>query len=1263
MAFPEDPLGLRGELLIGSALTDITADLYTRDPITYKRGRAYRANAADPASCSATIKNRDGKYTPRNPLSPYYGLLGRNTPFRITIPGGEPYHAVNATGDRARTPDTAALDITGDLDIRIDARLDNWGQEAFLELAAKQEFTTDHRTWRLVQLGASGKAELVWFTDGTAASGTSAQTTVALPAGPGDRIALRVTLDVNNGAGGWTVTWYTADTITGPWTQLGAPVTGAGVTSVFNSNAPLDVGDVGGMILNVPQGAIYSMRLYNGIGGTLVADADFAAQTPGTTSFTDSTGLTWTIEGNAAISDRVIRFNGEIPEWPPKWSRSEADAWTPIEAAGILRRLNQGKKPLDSTLRRRIPSGNPVAYWPLEDGSAATQFSSPIAGVRPLRTSGMSLAAEASLAGSSPLPTLNGGALLSGSVPAPSGSPTQWHTEFVFFIPNNGPATTRTVLQWLGTGTVKRWRLMLTTNASNVFGYDADDNVVTSSLLDLSGLGVFNAWCRWQLFAVQNGGNVDWSLRFIPLGGQGTGLVTTSYAGTVGRISGLKGPDGGYSSDLDGLALGHLSVLTTANTTIYNSADHGFTGETAGARMQRLSVEEGVPLVVAGDAAATELVGPQRPSALLDLLRECAEADGGIFGEARDRRELVYRPRESLYNQPPKLVLSYANKQLAPPFEPVEDDQVRNKWEVNRDGGSSGYAMLEEGDLSVQDPPDGIGEYPDSATLNLYSDAQTEPIAGWLLHLTTWDEARYPQVTVRLHRHPELIRDVLALDVGDKIRIEGLPVRFASGSAVELLIDGWTETFRPRTWEITFNCSPAGPWTVGAVGIYEDFSDTDYAVTITDGGNLPWARSQLHYQSASWSLRSGAITNNQTSDAIVTVPDGATALSFWYWTSSEASGPGFEGDRLLVLADDEQVLRAQGTTPWTQATIDVTGKTAVTFRYVKDNSTASGEDAAHIDDLVFTMPAPMRVDANPGGSALAAGAAADATQLLVHTPARGSLTPRPWITSQGPTPIYPGEFPYDVGIGGEVMQVTANEPAVWDAFGRTVAGGWGQADSGQAWTVVGSAADYSVGSGYGAVNQPATGIAHLTLVPAPGPDVDLYVDVATSVLAAGASLYAGPVVRAVSNADFYMARIDFTTAAGIALTLRKRVANVESQLAAYTSPLAHVAGTFYRVRFQAQGSALRAKIWAATAAEPTLWHAEATDAALTAANSVGTRSFANTGSTPVNPQIRFDNLRLPTPQRMTVVRSRNGVVKAQSAGAEVRLAPPAIVAL
>src|SRR5690606_7811877 len=125
---------------------------------------------------------------------------------------------------------------------------------------------------------------------------------------------------------------------------------------------------------------------------------------------------------------------------------------------------------------------------------------------------------------------------------------------------------------------------------------DVDDNVVTSRTLDLSGLGVFNAWCRWQLLAEQDGANVRWRTRFIPIGGEGTSLFTTSYAGTVGRITGVMGPSGGYSSDLDGVAIGHLAVFATATTLIYNSADHGFNGERAGARMQRLATEEDLPV-------------------------------------------------------------------------------------------------------------------------------------------------------------------------------------------------------------------------------------------------------------------------------------------------------------------------------------------------------------------------------------------------------------------------------------------------------------------------------------------------------------------------------------------------------------------------------------------------------------------------------------------------------------------------------------------
>ncbi|MGW2292851.1 hypothetical protein ACWC1B_49950, partial [Streptomyces phaeochromogenes] len=125
MAFPDQSLGLRGELWLGSRWENITRDLYTRDPITHTRGRPYRSTAADPASCSATIRNLDGTYTPRNPEGPFYEELGPYTPFRVSFPGG-PVTYLEMTGvpDRATTPDTAALDIAADLDVRWEGEAD-----------------------------------------------------------------------------------------------------------------------------------------------------------------------------------------------------------------------------------------------------------------------------------------------------------------------------------------------------------------------------------------------------------------------------------------------------------------------------------------------------------------------------------------------------------------------------------------------------------------------------------------------------------------------------------------------------------------------------------------------------------------------------------------------------------------------------------------------------------------------------------------------------------------------------------------------------------------------------------------------------------------------------------------------------------------------------------------------------------------------------------------------------------------------------------
>jgi hypothetical protein len=147
---------------------------------------------------------------------------------------------------------------------------------------------------------------------------------------------------------------------------------------------------------------------------------------------------------------------------------------------------------------------------------------------------------------------------------------------------------------------------------------------------------------------------------------------------------------------------------------------------------------------------------------------------------------------------------------------------------------------LAEGPLSVQSPPLGIGVYDEQVTLSLGDDTQPEPMANWLLHLGTYDGARYPTVTVMLHKPgaETLIPQILALRVGDMIRLTDLPA-WLSHEDVDLIVEGYSETLDLYRWEITFNCSPGGPWDVAQVGSVK--ADTDGTVIATPAGTADTA--------------------------------------------------------------------------------------------------------------------------------------------------------------------------------------------------------------------------------------------------------------------------------------------------------------------------------------------------------------------------------------------------------------------------------------
>ncbi|WP_405391052.1 hypothetical protein OG596_26285 [Streptomyces sp. NBC_01102] len=647
------------------------------------------------------------------------------------------------------------------------------------------------------------RAVFYWSPDGVL---QKSQQSPDLPVPLSGRLAVRATLDVNNGASGHTITFYTAPTLAGPWTQLGSPFTGSGTTSITASTATLNVGSTDGSFLTAP-GRVYGAEVRNGIDGTIVANPAFTAQSPGATSFTDGAGRLWTISNGATLSDRRTRFSVEAPTWSPRFTVSGDDMYVPIQGGGILRRLGQGQKALDSTLRRRIPTYSPLAYWPMEEGATATQAYSPIAGVGPMAVTDMSFASSSDLGGSGPLPTLGDNARFFGGVrPGANG---QWQVELVYNL-EALPASLTTMLLVRTTGSTPRILVQIQTTNVKLVGQDAAGDEVW--FINLTPPDFVGQWNRLQVMHSTSGGTITAKIGWVTIG-QGGQYGQTTYSGTAGHVTSVEAQPG---TGLQGMGLGHISVFGTADMqAAYAFADHGFSGETAGARLTRLATEEGVPFALVGSTADQTPMGPQRPDTLLNLFAECEAADGGILYEDRNRVGLVYRGRTSLYNQEPALVLPYSR--INQPFEPVDDDsRIRNDVTRTRPGGSSARVVRESGPLSVQAPPLGVGTYDESVSVSVDTDEQLEQIAGWAMHLGTWDEARYKQLRILLHKHPDLIPVVSELDVGSIVRITDLPAYWPPGP-IDLLVEGYREDLTGLTWDLTLNCSPAGPWTVSVV--------------------------------------------------------------------------------------------------------------------------------------------------------------------------------------------------------------------------------------------------------------------------------------------------------------------------------------------------------------------------------------------------------------------------------------------------------------
>lgn len=829
MTFPQDPLDVTVELELDGVWTDVTSYVYTRNPITITRGQPDEGTRTAPSTCTLTLNNRDGRFSPRNPMSPYYGVLGRNTPLRVSVPLGERrLYAPTDFADYMTTPDSAGLSITGDIDIRIDMDDPSWGAGRLVRKFGAAG------NWSWVLDSSGGNLILFWSQDGT--TFLSATSTVDVPITAG-RLSVRATLDVDNGAGGRTVTFYTGPSVDGPWTVLGAPVVQAGTTSIFDSTAGVQTPTIGGTWT-------YAIKILDGIDGVERANPYFGALAPGTTSFTDAAGNVWSTVGAAAIVEPTTktRFVGEVSNWPPRWDVSGKDVWTTVVASGITRRLGQGAAPLQSALRRGIPAeAGVVAYWPLEDEANSTLMASAVPGAPAMTVAGTpELASSDAFPGSKPLPVLNN-ASFTGLVP-PTTTGTI-HVRAVVALPAGGDIGGSPILRVVTTGTAARWDIKYETSFGGTISLTAYSNDGTVLLGPATTATSMNGR-EWvvELKLTTSGANVASQLVVLDIDtGTGAVLTPSTFAGSVGRASSVVVNAGG---GLVNTVVGHVHARNSVAASIFNFDKYasGWVPETPGRRIERICSEEGVAFSARGELGpasgspveAYQGMGPQAAEEFLAIVEKAVQVDMGILIEPRDAVRLDYRPRETLYSQVPVLTLDYG---VLSELEPVEDDQAtRNDITVSRDGGSSARARLEIGPLSVQAPPDGIGIYDDQVGLNLDTDDRLEQQANWRLSLGTVDEARYPVITLGLERSafvadPALTEAALTLDQGDLITISNPPA-WLPPDDIEQLALGFTEVLEPYRYTIEVNCAPASPWRVVELDS-DEFSRLDSDTTVT----------------------------------------------------------------------------------------------------------------------------------------------------------------------------------------------------------------------------------------------------------------------------------------------------------------------------------------------------------------------------------------------------------------------------------------------
>ncbi len=226
----------------------------------------------------------------------------------------------------------------------------------------------------------------------------------------------------------------------------------------------------------------------------------------------------------------------------------------------------------------------------------------------------------------------------------------------------------------------------------------------------------------------------------------------------------------------------------------------------------------------------------------------------------------------------------------------------------------------------------------------------------------------------------------------------------------------------------------------------------------------------------------------------------------------------------------------------------------------------------------------------------------------------------------------------DGATGTTTRQVTVTAPQgaayASDAFGRTVAAGLGQADLGGAWTVTGTAANYSVGGGVARLNATAPGASRTaTLDGVQQTNTELSATISLDRAATGGGTYVSLIGRRVGTNNDYRSKLRFNPNGTVSLILSRTLAGTETALQSVNAlpGINYVPGAVLHVKVRVTGTgttSIATKVWAGGTTEPAAWALQSTDtsAALQAAGSIGVQHYLSTTATSSPVVLSLDDL-------------------------------------